>query len=286
MVKLDWVSFMSDMEKINNRRKTFYILVGIAIVIPLLMVIVLSLCELQELIGLVVFIVIAEAIGLYIFNYYYIKLPFKNDVVRSVLTKYKEGLIYTYKVTGDSYTEMIKELKLIPSATNFKYTDGITDTTDKYKYSSMDLHATHTQSTGKSTTTITDFKGKFFIVEGIEFPCDFVLKEERWNRVPYGYELLDLESIDFNSKFNLYVKNDVEVFKIFTPKRIESVLEIEKYYDNVLNVVALNNILYILSYDNSDQFEDENQIIEEYEEQLKMVNDYIDVFENKWKIIE
>lgn len=286
MVKLFWVSYMNEINMINKRKNIFMIMVLVAIAIALLTVVVVSIAGYSELFPLGIIIGVLEAIILYVVYYYWIKLPFKNEIVRRVLTNHKEGLIYTYKVAGDSYTEMIKTYKLISSATSFKYTDKIIDTAGKYKYSSMDLLATHTQSTGKTTTTITDFKGKFFMVEGMEFPCNFILKEERFKRTPAGFEFLDLESIDFNTKFNLYVKDDVEVFKIFTPKRIESVLEIEKSYDNILTVVALDNILYILSYDNSNQFEDENQIIEEYEAQLKMINDYIDVFENKWKIIE
>ncbi|MBE6138015.1 MAG: DUF3137 domain-containing protein [Erysipelotrichaceae bacterium] len=275
---------MNKIEEIKNKKRKFKISVLIFIGVVALFEIVVLILGCNELMPLGVIALVLGVIVFICIYYSTIVLPFKNDVVRNVLMKHKKGLEYSYKVSSSGYKDFFREYRLVTSATSFRFSDAIYDEVDGYYYTSMDLHATHTQSTGKSTTTITDFKGKVFIVENMEFPCDFVLKEEWWKNTPYGFKFIELESIDFNTKFNLYTASDIDTFKIFTPKRIRDVLSIEKKYDNVLTIAGIDNTLYVLSYDYSDQFEDPDDIIRDYEQQCQMIRDYIDIFVNKWRI--
>ena len=177
-----------------------------------------------------------------------VKKPFKEEFIPSVLKEINPNINYTYHIRGSDYIDFIREYKLIPSASSFNFTDVIDDYLDDVKYRSMDLHATHTTSNGKSSHTVTDFKGKFFIVNLGTNYCDYILKEEKWKRIPDGYSFLDLESIDFNSKFNLYVTDMHEAHKIFTPSKILNLLELEKKYDNVMSIIHKDDLLYIFSY--------------------------------------
>jgi hypothetical protein len=145
----------------------------------------------------------------------------------------------------------------------------------------MDLHATHTNSNGKTTTTVTDFKGKVFEIN-YSFPnVSYILKEEKWKHVPRGYSFIELEVIDFNTKFNLYTTDEHEIFKVFTPSKIKDLIELEQKYDNVMMIVQTKEKLYILLYDREDMFENmdnpEESIIEDFKNQVQILTDYIDV---------
>ena len=212
-----------------------------------------------------------------------VRKPFKLEVVGKILKEYKNTIEYTYRDKMIDVRDMIKELKLIPSASTFEFTDIIKDDIDGVEYRSMELHATHTTSNGKTTTTVTDFLGKVFEIE-YKMEFSYILKEEKWKRVPKGYEFLELEVIDFNSKFNLYTDNNHEIFKVFTPSKIKNMLELEKKHENVMMIVQKTDKLYILLYDNENLFEDMNnpkfKIIENYKKQVELLKDYLSVINN------
>ena len=67
----------------------------------------------------------------------------------------------------------------------------------------------------------------------MKLPCDFIIKEEYFKNMPKGYELIELEHIEFNKVFNVYTTDKLECFKIFTPSTIK------EYYLHLL----VHNIL-------------------------------------------
>lgn len=268
------------MEKLNKLRKKYYIVLGILIAIEVIISIFVFSIGIE---GFYIFMFTVTLLIILLIVLYneMVKKPFKLEFVSQILKEYKSSIEYTFKIDGEDYKKFIKNFKLIPSATSFKFTDVIDDDINGIRYRSMDLHATHTQSTGKSSTTVTDFKGKVYVINMENPYCNYILKEEKWKRIPNGYEFLDLESIDFNSKFNLYVTDTHEAHKIFTPSRILNLVELEKKYYNVMTVVHLKGLLYILSYDKEDQFEDmddpKESIIADYKKQYDFLKNYLEV---------
>ncbi|MDE6656194.1 MAG: hypothetical protein K2J85_04300, partial [Anaeroplasmataceae bacterium] len=117
---------------------------------------------------------------------------------------------------------MFKRYNLIPLAKKFDLNDEIKDEIDGINYTSFDLIATHQVSSGKSSRTVIDFQGKVYDVELGATYCDYILKEDGKKIKPEGFQKLDLESIEMNAKFDLYTKNTVEIYKIFTPKLIKN----------------------------------------------------------------
>lgn len=272
------------MDKINRNRRIFGILCIAAIIIGVILLCVLvNVCP--ELLILFAIYVLLSVVGLIVFNHYLIKKPFKEIIIPEILKKHKPTLefIPILKIK-EHYKDLIDNHRLIPSATTFQFNDGIIDEILGYKVTSFDLHATHTQSTGKTTTTITDFKGRFYDIEFDNLPCEFVIKEEILKRVPDGYEFLELEVIDFNKEFNLYVSNKHEAFKIFTPSVIKNYYNLAGIdYDNTI-VHYKDKHLYVYIHNEEDLFEDmdddfEKIIIEDYEKQYNNVTHYINVFQ-------
>lgn len=272
------------MDKISKNRKIFAILCIASILIGVILfaIIMTNIPDAAMIISLYIGAVI---IGLIAYNYHFIRKPFKEMIIPEILKKHKPTLefIPTLKIK-EHYEDLIINHRLIPAASSFQFNDGIIDEVLGYKVTSFDLHATHTQSTGKSSTTVTDFKGRFYDIEFDMLPCSFIIKEEFLKRVPDEYEFLELELIDFNKVFNLYVTNKHEAFKIFTPTVIKKYYNLAGIdYDNTI-LHYQDNHLYVYIHNEEDLFENmdddfEKIIIEEYEKQYNNVTHYINVFQ-------
>ena len=269
------------MDEIKKNKQTFSKLVKIALAISPLAIISAFFTN-----GIsIVFYAIGWIIALAAYYYVKISLPFKNNVIPEVLKNHKSNIEFIPVLKDfNDYKEMIRKYKLIPSATTFRFTDGIVDEVKGYKTTSFDLHATHTQSTGKSTTTITDFKGRFYDIEFQKLPCDFVIKEEYFKNMPKGYEFVELEHIEFNKVFNIYVTDKLEAFKVFTPSTIKKYYELAGV-DNFKTIINYNNNhLYVFLYHSANIFEYTNEdyekkIIEDYLKQYNDIIPYIEAFE-------
>lgn len=272
------------MEKIKKNKERFNkILIISGIVILIVVMIILK--AVPFAFSLLPFFIGIYIIAMVICYNELVKKPFKMEIVGNVLKSYKNSIEYVYKDKMEGVQDVIKELKLIPSATTFNFTDIIKDDIDGIGYRSMELHATHTSSNGKTTTTVTDFKGKIFEIELESKNVSYVLKEEKWKRTPSGYSFIELEVIDFNSKFNLYTTDEHEIFKVFTPNKIKKMIELERKYENVMMIVQNKDKLFILLYDREDLFEcmedPQKTIIEDYKKQIKILSDYLEVVNEK-----
>ena len=268
------------MEKIKKNKATFNVLLIVGGIIAfILFVSILSMGETAY--PMLVLVIMAYVLTMVIYYNEKIKKPFKMEVVGNILKSYKSTIEYTYKDKMEEVKDVIRELKLIPSASTFNFTDIISDDVNGITYKSMDLHATHTTSNGKTTTTVTDFKGKVFEINVSSLNISYILKEEKWKHIPRGYSFIELEVIDFNSKFNLYTTDEHEIFKVFTPSKIKDLIELEQKYDNIMMIVQTKDKLYILLYDREDLFEGmdnpEVSIIEDYKNQVQILTDYIGV---------
>lgn len=265
------------MEKIKKNKKIFNLILIIGGIITFIVFIFSML--MFETIGF--FVLMIYIIVSIVFYNEKVRKPFKLEIVGNILKEYKPSIEYVYKDKMEEVKYTIRNLRLIPSASTFNFTDIISDEINDIRYKSMDLHATHTTSNGKSTTTVTDFKGKVFEIEKPSSNVSYILKEEKWKNVPNGYTFIELEVIEFNSKFNLYTNDEHEIFKVFTPSKIKELMEIEKKYDNIMTVVQTDKKLYILLYDKEDLFEDidnpQISIIRDYNNQVNILKDYLNV---------
>lgn len=261
----------------NNKNIVFIITFGI---ILLIISFVLGVNSGENMLMIIPIIIVIGLVGFGIFYYFKIYLKFKNEVVKKVLTEHKNNLKYEYKFNADDdYIEMIKELKIIQAATSFSFTDWIHEVDGQLEYNSFDLRATHTQSTGKSTTTVTDFNGKFYDVKINPDYCNYVLKEEYWKANIPGYEFLELEVIDFNNKLNLYVTDKFEAHKVFTPSVIKDYLTLISSDDYKSYIASVDDHLYIFLYNSESQFENidgsKEDIINEYNNQFDILKKYL-----------
>lgn len=214
-------------------------------------------------------------------------ISFKYSTVANVLKEHNPDLIYIPEPRDTKeHISVIKKNRLISNASTFKFTDCIEDKVLDYTYRSYNLHATHVQSTGKSSSTVTDFKGKFYAVSVGEEISNYILKEERFKSVPSPYEFYELESIDFNKHLNLYCTDKVQIHSVFTPAVIKdySELVLSDYYKTY--VAYIDKVFYLFFYDSEQDFNSlsmsKEDIILEYEAQKKNLQNYLEIFFKKY----
>lgn len=269
------------MEKIKRRKQVFIaILIGISIIfiIPLTIGLIYNN---HILIFLSIFSFVFICFAAAYFYRIWIKLPYKTDVVKPIIEAIHSGITYEYRMFGAEYKSLIKTYKLIPYATSFDFNDMIKEQGEDLVYTSFDLIASHTQGSGKSSHTVIDFQGKVYDIPLGKTYCNYILKEEAKDNSPKGFTHLDLELIGFNEKFDLYTADLVEIYKIFTPKRIKACQELDFFADKKSMICHIDEHLYIFLANKENQFEsfgEKEQIIEEYETQLKNLKKYLKVF--------
>lgn len=273
------------MEKLVKRKKIFiWVNCAIGCFVVLIPIIILAL-GIWHMSFFVIGMFILVAWFFAAFGYYHVKIsiPYKTEVIGPILKKLSPTLTYNYKEDGTIYRDLIKKNKLIPPASSFQFTDFIHDKIEDIPYTSVDLCASHTQGSGKSSHTVIDFRGKIYDVVLGKTYCNYILKEEGWKKVPEGYELLDLEVIAFNNKFDLYTTDSLEIYKIFTPKRIEDCRNIEFFQDRKSMICHIEDHLYIFLSNRENQFEGmptEEIIKKQYLTQLGYLNKYLSIFKD------
>lgn len=271
------------MDKIIENKKTFNILLIASLIFGALLLLI-TLLFLKRLLFIIPFYLITVFIGLFAFYYLKIKKPFKENVIPEILKKYKPTIEFIPKLKiKDDYIKLIRKNKLIPSATTFSFEDGIVDKILDLKVTSFDLTASHTQSTGKSTTTVIDFRGRFYDINLKGLPCNFIIKEEILKRIPDGYQFLELEVIEFNKVFNTYVSDKHEAFKVFTPSVIKKYYNLAGIDTDKTIIHYENDHLYVYLYNDENLFENmndiKNSIIEDYNRQVSNITQYITIFD-------
>ena len=229
--------------------------------------------------GIVIFSIFAIIIvGVLIFYFAYYRpryLEHKNFVKKVLENNF--NVKYEFKpLEKDELVQTIRNYRMIPSGSTYKIQDAIYDN----GYTSYDMHVTHTQSTGKSSHTVTDFLGKLYVID-IELSTRFIVKEARFSIGYKEFKQFETEVIDFNKLFNCYVYDEFEAQKIFTPSNIKQLYELcSSDYDKTM--LLYDKKLYVFIYNSKRNFEgienNEKAIIADYKAQKKAVEEYIKIF--------
>ena len=223
-----------------------------------------------------IFFVIVIGVLIFYFAYYRPRYLEHKNFVKNVLEK-NFDVKYEFKpLEKDELVQTIKQYKMIPSGSTYQIQDAIYDN----GYTSYDMHVTHTQSSGKTSHTVTDFLGKLYVID-MDLATKFIVKEARWSVGYRDFSKFETEVIDFNKLFNCYVLNEFEAQKVFTPSNIKQLYELcSSDYDKTM--LLYDTKLYVFIYNSKRNFEgienNEKAIIEDYKAQKKAVEDYIKIF--------
>lgn len=205
---------------------------------------------------------------------------FKKKYVTGELLKVFPNSTYNY-ADGFSEEEVI-ESRLLLDRDRYHSEDMIKGVFEGVKFRSSDVEQKEVRSSGKSTTLVTVFHGRFYEFDFPKnFKHDLLLLQANQYKPFSGLKRVKTESIDFNSELNIYAQNEHEAFYILTPDFMEKLMYFDRKYLDKISFSFKDNKLFIAIDSRKDSFDikafkhlDES-IFLEYEEELKDIKDLI-----------
>lgn len=183
-----------------------------------------------------------------------ISIEFKNTFVKAEIEKRitdsyfnpNEGVSST--IVGDSKLAILHE--------RYSTEDLLKGKVNEVDFMCADVHIQDVRRSGKHTTVVTTFKGRFY---QFDFPKEFnsnVLLLQPGQYRPFsGLQKVKLESIDFNSEFKIYTTNEHDTFYLLTPQLMDKLLVLDRKYADKIGFSFLYNKLYIAIDSRTDAFD-------------------------------
>ncbi|CAM3675900.1 DUF3137 domain-containing protein [Erysipelothrix urinaevulpis] len=220
---------------------------------------------------------------------------YKEEVVQRVIGEMFTDYEYHHEGMSES---RIFETKLVSRGNIFSSSDYLRANYHGINFEFSDVLVQNRIQTGKTSTTVTYFKGQWLVVKpripikGRLFIIDKQLRTNPQGFLFKDYNLnkMEFESIQFNKEFKVYSEDDLEAFRVVDPKKIMKMLD---YKDFDISLFQNEHELHIAIYSDKDILEP--TLFEEfsYEKDCKLVKQsieevlkYLEVFEIEKDVIE
>ncbi|MFP4187653.1 MAG: DUF3137 domain-containing protein [Acholeplasmataceae bacterium] len=159
-----------------------------------------------------------------------LSVEFKEIYVRDALKEIIPTAEYDPKKGFDE--ERVYASKILKKEDRYASEDYLKGTIKGRTFESADVHLKDVRSNGKSTTVVTVFQGRFFMIDaryGFEEDV-YVVPNRYW---PFGapddLKKVELESIRFNESFDVFSKNEQSAFYLLTPLFMEKLEEFARF---------------------------------------------------------
>jgi len=160
---------------------------------------------------------------------------YKRTVVPALVDAICPGA--TYCAEGNFPKDLIKASKLYPAGwgEHYKNEDTIRGKVGSTDFVYGEMKLSHTQSNGKTSTEVIDFKGFAFEADfNKHFQGQTVLSSEKFHLMGQvggflsSMDHIELEDVTFNNHYRTYTTNDQEARYILTPALQQRILEMEE----------------------------------------------------------
>lgn len=205
---------------------------------------------------------------------------FKKQYVQSELEKVFPGSKF-FSHYGFTESEVVHS-NLLKNQDRYKSEDMIEGDFDGVKFRSSDVHQEDVRRSGKHTTVVTVFRGRFYEFDFNKvFKYNLLLLQKGQFRPFEGFNKVNMESIAFNSELKVYAKDDHEAFYILTPQFMEKLLLLDRKYNDKITFSFLDNKLYIAVDNRVDNFD-----IKAFRQvNSAFINSYVEEFEDMKEFI-
>ena len=217
----------------------------------------------------------------------------KEELAIAVLQQHYDHVTLDVK-SGFSH-EYIRSTEMLGLGNIYSSNDLLKGGYKGVDFEQADLLIQQQTSTGKSTVTVTLFKGQYRIFEfNKNFTSYLQIRDKEGalfgkNAKPYQFFTqrektthLKLENKEFNGIFDVYASDAHEAFYILTPHFMEKIMELNTLMDCTIVIGFIDNRMHMASYTNQDLFEPSlfSQINEEYlkkiEQEAEIIKQIID----------
>jgi len=194
---------------------------------------------------------------------------YKNQVKGTIVSDLlkKEFDEVSYHANEGFSREFIADTELVSMGNIYSSNDLVSGNYRNVAFKQADVHIQqHTQS-GKTSTTVTLFKGRWLIYTFNKRFTGFLQirsnenrlfgnsKPMRWFNDKQNTSRIKLENEAFNERFNIYASDEHEAYYILTPHFMEKLLRLDDSLDGNLVVGFIDNEVHLALYNNSDAFE-------------------------------
>ena len=268
-------------EKKKKMYELVTVIAGILFAISLVLLLVL-----QDPIAMIGFFIPVPMFIISQLQFKKLSVNFKEYLIKPEIAKLVEQANYIPK-EGLS-KEFVYGSGVLKKEDRFHSEDYLEGMIKNRRFVSSDVHLQDVRSNGKTTTVVTVSQGRFFEIEfEKKFEHDVYIFPNFLHRFSLGrgLELIDVESIIFNKKFDVFSKDQQSAFYLLKPRFIEKLIEFHNSYKRVFYGFKDNKV-YIAIDTRKDAFDlkmfkaiDEH-FFKEIKLEIKLIEDLIDLITN------
>lgn len=197
--------------------------------------------------------------------YYKEKQEF-SEIVKDIIIRglFEEQFSHvTYQPDKGLNEKFIKETGLYPLGNRFYSDDLLTASYKNVGFMQSDVFIQQVTSNGKTTTTVTLFKGRWIM-------CDFIKNFDGYhqirsngffkNKKPFKFfddklKEFKFENNRFNDTFTTYTSDRQEAFYLINPGYMERIEKLTDYINQEVVFGFVDNKLHVAIFNNEDAFE-------------------------------
>lgn len=149
----------------------------------------------------------------------------------------------SYQPYGGYSSKFLQELKAFP-VRSLHQEDMIAGSFHDVPCRMCDVHSFHTESTGKSSTTVTDFLGTVLILKmnkAVNNELRIISRKARKNA-----DIL-FEGEEFNQNYSVFSNDREEAFYIITPQMQEALLDLKRYISGNITLILRGDQLIVVA---------------------------------------
>ncbi|MDI6452717.1 DUF3137 domain-containing protein [Peloplasma aerotolerans] len=208
---------------------------------------------------------------------------FKNVYVREVLDKLIPGCKYEPERGLES--SYVYDSKILKREDRYHSEDYLEGYISGKHFISADVHLRDVRRSGKSTTVVTVFQGRFFEIEfNKKFENDVYIMPNRTLLFGLfeGMKRVELEYIVFNQTFDVFSKDQHSAFYLLKPRFMEKLLEFSNIAKRTMFGFRAKKVMIALDtrVDSFDlkMFKDiDTQFFDEIKKEVKLIEDLIEL---------
>lgn len=248
------------------------------------------------------------------FSYIYVMLVLGGyflSLAVTIPTKKEYHSVYKSLLVSEALKTTFDEFKFYPSlgigqneirytnmmqlGNRYKSEDYIKGIYKGVPFEQSDVLIQNVTSTGKTTTTVTYFMGRWMIFEfNKNFCCDLQVREKgfSYSKRKRGIFVSDnekmhkieFEDVDFNNRFNVFGQNNEEAFYLLTPQIMEAMRELQEKTDGKIMFCFVHNKLHVAVNNGKDSFNppifkrlDIQEECMQINNEIRLITQFIDV---------
>lgn len=188
---------------------------------------------------------------------------YKETICKGVLEQMFE--IKAYDPNYGFSKEFVRSTYLISTGNRYKSDDYIAGSYNGIDFERSDVCMQDHRKTGKSSTTVTLFKGSWTVFTFPKNVSSYMMireKEFLSNGRPGGIfsdapstSKVTFEDIDFNDRFEVYAQDEHDAFYVCTPQFIERIKKLEANHEGRLTIGIMNQKVHVLFYNDQNAME-------------------------------